>query len=479
MTALPALRNFALRQADLPLLVFIALVPVGTQALSRLGGHDTARLVQLLVLACACALYAARQFTPRLASPVPHIAVLAAVATLSGASVAASAIPAMAGRELALFLALAAAVAVTADSLGANARRRAGLAVLAGCGLYAALLCLLAALAVLSRQPLAWTELAVGFDNYRFFNHAQTVALPLLALLALDARRHSASWWVAWFSMVVYATFLVCSGARGTVVALAAASLVAGVVLGANTVWPVIRTLLLAGLAGCLLYALTFHALPNWTGHPLVASPDRSIASLSSDNARLHLWRIALDQILSAPWLGVGPMHYAHYPNPKAAHPHNVYLQVAAEWGLPMLLLLCGMATKGLVRLVLAVRAASSQTVRREGVALFVACIALLADGSVSGNFVMPVAQMWIVLCIAWAVAWTRAQGPAAPRPSPAARSPWAGRLVAGFALAAPLWLIGAVWDEASDLKAHLEHIRRDLVGNAKTNPRFWSHGWF
>lgn len=479
MTAAAALRHVALKRADLPLLVFIALVPVGTQAISRLGGHDMARLLQLLVLACACTLYVARQFTPRYARPVPHPAVLAVLAALTIASVAAAAMPAMALREVALFLALAAAVAVTADSLGADAGRRAGLAVLAGCGIYAAVLCVIAALALLNRQTLAWAELAVGYDNYRFFNHAQTVALPLLALLALDARRRSAPWWVAWFSMVVYVAFLVCSGARGTVVALAAAGLVAWAALGANTVWPVIRTLLVAGLAGGLLYALAFHALPSLAVDQQVSTPNRSVASLGSDSARLQLWRIALDQIQDAPWLGVGPMHYAHQPNPKAAHPHNIYLQLAAEWGLPMLLLVCGMVAKGLVGMARSVRATTSEPSRREGAALFVGCVALLADGSVSGNFVMPVPQMWIVLCIAWAVAWSRTHGPSAPRAAAAAGSPWTGRLVAGLALAALLWLIGAVWDEASDLPAHLEHVRRDLVGNAKTNPRFWSHGWF
>ena len=41
----------------------------------------------------------------------------------------------------------------------------------------------------------------------------------------------------------------------------------------------------------------------------------------------------------NSPWHGVGPMHYAAEVKGKAAHPHNIYLQMLAELGGPAVLL--------------------------------------------------------------------------------------------------------------------------------------------
>lgn len=466
-------------RADLPLLACLALLPAYTQSHTSLSFHDTARLIQLGVVVLAALAYFCHQWSPRTARSPVHSPWHAALAVLAIASVAASAVPAVAARELALMLGLSATVAATAHGLGDQALPRAFVAALVGSAGYAVVLCLLVAAPLIDGRPLAWNEVAVGYDNYRLFNHTQTVALPLLALLALRARQQGPAWWATWFTLGVYMAFLLCTSARGTALALMVATLTGLAVLGRRAVWPIARNLLIAGSLGGAAYGLLFLGLPGTVNHALTASAERSLASLSSDSSRLQLWRIAWDQIVASPWLGVGPMHYAHYPNPKAAHPHNMYLQLAAEWGLPMLLLVCAAIVIGLARLRHAVLSTSSEPARREGAALFVTCVAILADAFVSGNAVMPISQMWIALCLAWAIAWMRAQAGPPTAPPPQGQRLWAARL-AGLAVAAAMcWLVVTVWPEAVDLKAHLEHVRRDLVGNAKTNPRFWSHGWF
>ena len=170
-------------------------------------------------------------------------------------------------------------------------------------------------------------------------------------------------------------------------------------------------------------------------------------------------------------------MHYAHFPNPKAAHPHNIYLQVAAEWGVPMLVLLLALASRALWRLARTIRGVPDGLARAEGSGLLIAFLAILADGFVSGNFVMPVAQMWIVLCCAWTMAWTRLNGPPVTTAAPA--SVWWPRLAAVALLASQLWLVMDVWPEATHLQAHFAHVRSHLAHGARPSPRFWSDGWF
>ena len=477
MTSTPS-RSTWIGVGSWPLLIYIGLVPGCIAASFRLSGHDASRILQLGLLASTGLLLTLLPWQPPNAPRVRTVLWLVAVAALAVASVANAAVPLMALRELALYLGLTGLVLASVPSIAAdNGRRWVRLAILTGSGIQAFLLVFVAAAAVLTHRSLVWSELAGGYDNYRFFNHVQTVALPLLAGVVVTERRGSPAWVTAWFSLTVYAAYVCCSGARGTAIAVTAASALSLMVFGRSRAWPLARTLLLAFAFGATLYAFAFLVLPAWSGYRLGAAAERSMASLSSDSSRLQLWSLALEQIAGSPWVGIGPMHYAHIPNPKAAHPHNVYLQVAAEWGVPMLLMVLVGVWRGLTRFGRTVRATADGPVAREGAMLWVAAVAILLDATVSGNFVMPVSQVWIALCAAWAIAWLRQQrDPVIP--DPAVPAPvW--RLIGVSVLASQVWLTIAVWPEAADLEAHLVHVRRDIVHNAKMNPRFWSNGWF
>ena len=468
--------------SDLPLLAYVATVPALALAFYSGSNHDATRVVQLavLLLTAAVAMAASLTSAPPAAEPGRRPIGTGLIAALALASAAMSAVPVMALREIALMTGLAGACWITAGRLNATSLARARWAALLGSTLYAFLLALLALSPLIKRTPLDWASLVVGFDNYRFFNHVQTVALPLLAIAALhaaDERTARLGRRVAWFSMIVYWAYAFCSGARGTGLAIAAAMAGATMMAGWRATAQVHRTLILSAIGGAVVYAVIFLLLPAAGLLPVGAPAERSLPSLASDSSRLLLWRIAWDDIQALPWLGIGPMHYAHFPNPKAAHPHNVYLQVAAEWGIPMLVILLALAGRALWRFARAVRGAAESTIRAEGGGLLVACLAFLADGFVSGNFVMPVSQMWIVLCCAWTIAWYRRHGPATASPPPWA--PVWHRAAAAALLVSQLWLVVDVWPEAGDLRAHLAHVQQDIVRNARTSPRFWSDGWF
>lgn len=468
----------ALLRAEAFLWTYVAMVPLAFLAAYIRSDHDATRALQLLalLLAAAASWFGCWREKDRLVGWRPAI-VIGVILALTMASTAMSAVPAMAWKEVALTLGLVALTLGAAQGMVRHGLRAARIAVLIGCGVYAFVVSALTAASVASGHNVVWPALAVGYDNYRFFNHVQTAALPLLALQVVASPRGGWARWVAWFAMVVYWVFVLCSGARGTALALAVGVVVALGMSGIRAAWPLARVLATSFLIGLAVYALVFQWMPRIGLATMVEPPERSVASMSSDSARLQLWQVAADQIRSSPWLGVGPMHYAHQPNPKAAHPHNIYLQIAAEWGIPMLLGLMALAGVGLAKLRAAIKRADAEA-RAEGVGLLVACIAIIADGAVSGNFVMPVAQMWIVLVAAWAIAWTRQHG-GTPTPvqTSGARLPrWA---LPSLVLASQVWLFASVWDEIVDPTAHLAHVHRDIVQNAKTNPRFWSDGWF
>lgn len=471
----------ALLRAGTLLQAYVVLVPTAFLAAYGRSDHDATRALQLLTLLMAgvALWFGCWREKDRVVGSRPTI-LLGAVLALAVASTAMSAVPAMAWQELALTLGLIAVTVGAADGMVRHGQRGARVAVLIGCGVYAFVMSALIMASVVGGQNVVWPALAVGYDNYRFFNHVQTAALPLLALQVIGAPRGGRAQWVAWFAMVVFWVFVICSGARGTALALALGVVAALGMSGIRAAWPLARALGTSLLIGLVVYAIVFQWLPRLGLVAMVEPAERSVASMSSDSARLQLWQVAVDQIRSSPWLGVGPMHYAHQPNPKAAHPHNIYLQIAAEWGIPMLMALLALAGVGLAKLRAAIKRAEGGHERIEGVGLLVACIAVLADGAVSGNFVMPVAQMWIALLAAWAIAWTRRHADASlPTPShtPVVKVPrW---VLPSLVLASQVWLVAATWDEIVDPRAHLEHVHRDLVQNAKTNPRFWSDGWF
>ena len=75
-----------------------------------------------------------------------------------------------------------------------------------------------------------------------------------------------------------------------------------------------------------------------------------------------------------------------------------------------MLLLVVGAGLPALRRFALAVRQCPDARQRDCGIGLFLACVAIAVDGLFSGNFVMPVSQVWIAFTFGWAMAWMASQ---------------------------------------------------------------------
>lgn len=452
---------------------FLFLVPVFLVGRTELGGHDAARLAQCFLFT-VCALSAL--WAPSPIYDGAHRArwvrwMILLVLVLGVTSALRADAPMMAVRELAL----ASGALTMALSLGVRDTDRSQftMVTIVSMAVYASVVSILVGTAYLAGLPLIRAELFVGYDNYRFFNHVQTVTLPLLGLAASTANPSRAWRGMGWFALVAGFALAIATGARGTLLGVGVGLAVALAFLGGKA-WPAARNTLIGAVAGAAIFGIVFMLLPVLIGVPKDADALYISSRESSIEARYYLWRIALVSILKEPLLGIGPMHYSHWQNYKAAHPHNVYLQLAAEWGFPVLFVVLVLAGRGLWKLGHKIIASQGMPAL-EGSALFIALVALLTDAAFSGNFVMPVSQVWIAFVCGWALSWYRQGGNGDGFNS---RDRWVA-----FAAVSALVLLSITWwevlPEVSDFEEYLQQRATEMQPGVRPSPRFWSNGWF
>ncbi|WP_164840469.1 O-antigen ligase family protein [Collimonas arenae] len=322
-----------------------------------------------------------------------------------------------------------------------------------------------------------------GFDNYRFFNHVQTITLPLLALLICRSSGSKQNIF-AWAVTSIWWTLLFVTAGRGTFIGLLAGMFVTWFCLRKDALqW--CRTMLWSALIGLGIYILFYVLVPLSLGlQPfgfLFSVVDRTMENPSS--SRWALWARAWELMLAHPWLGVGPLHFAHYGRDLqlGAHPHNWILQIGCEWGIPALLCLMAAIGLGLKRLLAVRQYLDTKDVKNHTTlaAWLTIGVAILVDGLVSGLIVMPTSQLWIALYIGCAWGWTASMTPAAQvttvRLSMTMR---VGGIV--ILLASIYFLFNGLWPEILNLPAYEEqNLQKELYPHPLLRPRIWAGGYF
>lgn len=353
------------------------------------------------------------------------------------------------------------------------------------CFLYAMLAITVCGVMLSVGQQPTTGALLPGFDNYRFFNHTQTASLPLLGLLAARTadRDRKVFWWTV---TALWWMLLFLAAGRGTFM---------GLVLGTGAVFCLWRnaavrrwclSVWVAGLAGCLMYLLLYLLLPLAKGlkpfGSLMAAVDRSLERPT--NGRWPLWEQAFDMVATHPWLGAGPMHFAHVSADLqlGAHPHSWVLQLASEWGLPATLCFVAAAALGIwtlwrTRLTVA---AHDQRAACTLAAWLVTGIAIGLDGLVSGLIVMPASQLWITFYLGCAWGWVglqRRHGLVNMQTVPARSVRLAGLMLMPLLV---LVLLLSAWPQIRDIKANEARALRDSgTGQTTFRPRVWRAGYF
>ncbi|AIY43498.1 pilin glycosylation enzyme [Collimonas arenae] len=332
------------------------------------------------------------------------------------------------------------------------------------------------------RQP-SNGGLIFGFNNYRFFNHVQTITLPLLCLWSSRVDGGGKKMF-AWGVASIWWTLLFLSASRGTFIGVLAGICVTLFYLR-KAAFPWCRQILWTAMTGLGLYFLFYVLVPLSLGlQPfgfLFSVLDRTIENPSS--SRWRLWVRAWEMTLAYPWLGAGPLHFAHYSRDAqiGAHPHNWVLQIASEWGVPALLCLITAIALGFKKL-LAVRKHLEPIDSKSHLtlaALLTTAVAILVDGLVSGLIVMPTSQLWIVLYVGCAWGWTAAMTPVkvvtAMRLSPLVRI---GGLIGVVMLI--YFICNGLWPEIGNLPFYEEkNLQKDIYADPAYRPRVWLGGYF
>lgn len=460
--------------------IALALAPLGL-VLFDLRDHDGQRIVELVFLAVTAIIVAAQAILRRVGAAHPNrraIGITSAIAALGALSVLQAPVARAATLEAGLLLALALfAVGIGRAAARLGIERMLAIPVAASL-LFAFAVAVRYAAALSAQTPLLREHLLPAYSNYRFFNHVQTVTIPLIVGAMLAGPLRLRGWATA--ALVAEFTLLFFSGGRATMLALGAAA--AGV--AAFFRWKATPWLLRMGaaaLAGAALHLLLFDWLPQWRGlgrdffvGDMIARSEPGVGG-----PREYLWGLAWQYILESPLLGIGPMHYAHRINEEAAHPHNVYLQLAAEWGVPFAVLTLGLAAAGWSRVVRATKASADEGARAIGFSLVASGVAIAADGMFSGNFVMPMSQLWIAFAIGLSIAYVRCANASTTSAGRIAASPGTRWAIAAVCVTGQIAIWQGVWPEVLDVNGHVDRVRSEIVHNVVDNPRLWSHGWF
>lgn len=299
-----------------------------------------------------------------------------------------------------------------------------------------------------------------GFSNPRFFGQFQVMLMPILALLILNIRQQGQRWLavVLLVTLAVQWCIALTLGGRGLWLGLAASHV--ALLCVRRSLGSLVAVQFVAALLGAALFVVLFHLIPSW----LDLSPTLRDSLRTTLSGRGPLWQWAWEMALANPWLGVGPMHYAATFNPIAAHPHQVILQWAAEWGLVVTVLAMLLAGWGVIHGALYLRRSIAGNY---DAALWLAITGALVLAQVDGVFVMPYTETWLAILIGLALAqWSI---PSEPR-----RIQRYGTML----LALPVVVIvGHVLLNEVPSLAEDSHAHRKEHHSGYT-PRFWQQGW-
>lgn len=323
----------------------------------------------------------------------------------------------------------------------------------------------------LEEIPLVWPDPFFMFSNIRQFNQYQlwTLGLLCLPLLSGSVKNNYKLW--ALGLLVAWWVLLFASTSRGVLLAW---------LLSMLTTWwyyrrlarPFLQLQMKCFCFGFLVYELLFVWLPklNSGGGSVVVVP----TVLRGDtNDRIYLWTHAWHMIQAHPWLGVGPMHFAWYPNSMAAHPHNSVVQLACEWGLPATGLILVLAGYGMYRWLRRFNTNTLKAVPESeqvlAVALFFTAVASAFYSLVDGVIVMPLSQVMMAVVLGLMIGLYRQSDPSAPvKPL----NDITHRVFAGVILVVMVWSV--LPELLPNILGNFEMIP---MGYQVIGPRFWQEG--
>lgn len=249
----------------------------------------------------------------------------------------------------ALYLAVAAFVAWSGHACHAGLLRDVWIRAMSFSLLLAGVLASLAAIAQYLKFDGSWVLLSPAAQAGRTFgfirqpNHQATFLTlgiaGIFALQGLVSLRTGKVILLLGSPLLVFG--VVSTGSRTALIELCFLSAVAGIFLGKRRLlWRAFYPAALAVLAWCILFAVSLYANIDFYGANKLAQ-----TTTEGVGVRSEVWRLTLDLVQARPWIGSGIFHYASAflldgAAEKAGivmtHSHNLFLQIAYAFGVPV-----------------------------------------------------------------------------------------------------------------------------------------------
>ena len=252
-----------------------------------------------------------------------------------------------------------------------------------------------ALVAGMSQGVIDYQTLFVGFDNRRFINQFQSISLPILLVAPLFLK--TSKWQSLGLSLIsaFWVMLIIVSDGRGVIFASILGIVISGIIFPSHRKkwWLHTIKICVGGLALFILFDLVLSEFQVIAG---------DLTRITS-GGRLKIWLEVLTIIKEAPFLGIGPMHYAIYPHSSVpAHPHNISLQLMLEWGIPSFFLMMIIVCSSFINWSSKLRKTTKDKNSIIFVALCSSFIAAIVHGHLSGVFVMPLSQISFVVVCGW-----------------------------------------------------------------------------
>jgi O-antigen ligase len=293
-----------------------------------------------------------------------------------------------------------------------------------------------------------------------------------------------------------------------------AVAMTAGVMAGVGILLTRSRGAMVAGTVALVLWAVAERRswwprrrpwLWIWMGIGLAAIPvwfSRSpgrllpvfwrLANPLEDSSLQWRWQIlrwTWDMARDHPWWGVGPggfpvalIHYQRLPYVSGMNPHNLYLELAAEYGFPAAILALLAIGAFLARGSSALRNASAEDPVRRGLAALVATlIAFLVHSLVDLDWSFPAVALAAATLFGLALAHLPGKGPQGLRAVPIWRGVLLLLLAAAAALAVTRYSAGTLvtWARLALATGETATAQRHLTWALRLNPlSFSAHYW-
>ena len=240
--------------------------------------------------------------------------------------------------------------------------------------------------------PMQWPQPMIGFTSICSFNQYQlwSIALINLPLLAFDIKQSTKRWLIIaltfWWALLFY------SASRGVLVAWFVGIILTALVYK-KLAWPFLKIQMVNISTGFVAYYVLFKLLPSLQQQSVIATT----IWRDSTSDRIALWDMCLKMMEYHPFVGIGPMHY-HWYDSTGTHPHNSVLQLGAEWGMPALMIMLGIAAYGLYCWYKKFNANALNLLPKLdcnlSIILFFTIITNAAYSLVDGVIVMPISQV-------------------------------------------------------------------------------------